>query len=133
MPHFSQRSLNRLATCHPDLQAVFHAVITHFDCSILEGHRSRDSQEAAFARGQSKLRWPRSKHNTSPSLAVDAAPWPIDWEDRERFHLFGGTVLGIARQKGIALRWGGDWDGDFQVRDNRFDDLVHFELKGADQ
>lgn len=131
MHHYSHRSLSRLATCHPDLQAVFHAVIHHVDCSILEGHRPRADQDAAFARGQSKLRWPQSNHNQTPSRAIDAAPWPIDWEDRDRFHLFGGVVLGIAKQKGIALRWGGDWDGDFQVRDNSFDDLVHFELKGG--
>jgi peptidoglycan L-alanyl-D-glutamate endopeptidase CwlK len=130
MPHFSSRSLRRLATCHADLQAVFHAVIAHVDCSILEGHRPRERQQAALARGQSTLGWPDSKHNQCPSLAIDAAPWPIDWHDRDRFHLFGGVVLGIAKQKGIDLRWGGDWNGDFNVRDNRFDDLVHFELEG---
>ncbi|MEO0412611.1 MAG: M15 family peptidase [Pseudomonadota bacterium] len=129
MPEFSHTSLQRLASCDMRLQTLFHAVITQVDCSILEGHRSRDRQEAAYARGQSKLHWPRSKHNARPSLAVDAAPWPIDWDDRDRFHLFGGIVLGTAKQLGIALRWGGDWDGDFQTRDNRFDDLVHFEVR----
>jgi hypothetical protein len=29
---------------------------------------------------------------------------------------------------GIELRWGGDWSMDFEVKDNRFDDLVHFEI-----
>jgi len=29
---------------------------------------------------------------------------------------------------GVDLRWGGDWDGDTEVRDNGFDDLVHFEI-----
>ncbi|MEM6683544.1 MAG: M15 family peptidase [Pseudomonadota bacterium] len=129
MPQFSQRSLDRLATCHADLQAVFHAVIRQVDCTILEGHRTKQGQDAAFAAGKSKLRWPDGKHNTLPSRAVDAAPWPIDWQDRDRFHLFGGIVLGIAHSQGVALRWGGDWDGDFVLRDNRFDDLVHFELK----
>ena len=28
----------------------------------------------------------------------------------------------------IKLRWGGDWDRDTQVKDNSFDDLLHFEL-----
>ena len=41
---------------------------------------------------------------------------------------FGGLVTGLAKQKGIPLRWGGDWDGDNNFKDNRFDDLVHFEL-----
>jgi len=129
MPDFSQRSLDRLASCDAQLQALFHTVIQHMDCTVLEGHRQQERQDAAFARGQSKVRWPNSKHNILPSRAIDVAPWPIDWEDRERFHLFGGLVLGIARQRAIGLRWGGDWDSDFQVKDNRFDDLVHFELK----
>ena len=30
---------------------------------------------------------------------------------------------------GIDLIWGGDWDGDTDLNDNNFDDLVHFELK----
>jgi len=29
---------------------------------------------------------------------------------------------------GIRLRWGGDWDGDTELDDNKFDDLPHFEL-----
>ena len=31
-------------------------------------------------------------------------------------------------QMGIDLIWGGDWDGDTDLKDNAFDDLVHFEL-----
>jgi len=30
---------------------------------------------------------------------------------------------------GIRLRWGGDWDMDFKVMDNRFDDFPHFEVR----
>lgn len=81
-----------------------------------------------FELGRSKLKWPKGKHNKRPAEATDAAPYPIDWEDRERFIMFGGYVLGIAFELNIGLRWGGDWDRDTQVKDNRFDDLVHFEL-----
>ena len=35
--------------------------------------------------GRSKLSWLESKHNCEPSRAVDIAPYPIDWDDRERF------------------------------------------------
>jgi len=63
-----------------------------------------------------------------PSLAVDVAPYPIDWNDRERFCYFAGYVKGIAKSLGTELRWGGDWDRDTQVKDNNFDDLPHFEL-----
>lgn len=83
--------------------------------------------------GFSKVRFPNSRHNVNPSLAVDVAPWPIDWMDTERFIYFGGYVKGIAAQLGIPIRWGGDWDGDFELKDNLFNDYGHFEIqeKGA--
>jgi len=36
--------------------------------------------------------------------------------------------MGVASQMGIKIRWGGDWDSDGSVCDNKFNDLVHFEL-----
>lgn len=128
MPAFSTTSLNRLASCDARLQAIFAQVILLVDCMILEGFRDQAAQDAAFAAGRSKLRWPHGAHNRMPSRAVDAAPLPIDWADRERLHLFAGVVLGVAHAQGVALRWGGDWNRNFAVADNRFDDLVHFEL-----
>ena len=74
--------------------------------------------------------FPKGRHNALPSKAVDVAPYPIDWEDREGFILFAGYVLGVASQLGLNIRWGGDWDGDFDLSDNEFDDLVHFEMRG---
>ena len=35
----------------------------------------------------------------------------------------------VAKGMGITLRWGGDWDRDFQVNDNKFDDFPHFEIR----
>ena len=131
MPHFSQRSLDRLSTCDKRLQLVFNKVIQHFDCTIIQGYRPREEQEQAFRDGKTKVHWPNSKHNKQPSLAVDVAPYPIDWNDRERFHLFAGFVLGTASSMGITLRWGGDWDQDTEVKDNSFDDLVHFQLEDS--
>ena len=129
MPRFGKRSKERLATCEKDLQMVFNEVIKHVDCSVLEGHRSKDRQNALYKDGKTKVRYPNGRHNASPSCAVDVTPYPVDWEDRERQTLFAGFVLGVANQMGIKLRWGGDWDQDFEVKDNRFDDFPHFELK----
>lgn len=128
MPAFSEKSLAKLATCDPRIQRVFEAVVVEFDCTILEGHRDQDRQGQMIAEGKSKTPWPNSKHNAEPSLAADVAVYPIDWEDRERQTLFAGYVLATARAMGITLRWGGDWDRDTEVRDNSFDDLVHFEI-----
>ena len=128
MPSFSQTSRERLDTCDPRLRRIFDEVVRNFDCSILEGHRERDRQNLMVKEGKSQVRWPQSKHNSVPSKAVDAAPYPIVWADRERFSLFAGYVLGIAASHGVKLRWGGDWSMDWQVSDNNFDDLPHFEL-----
>ena len=129
MPRYSKRSKERLATCDEKLQGVFNEVIKHVDCSILEGHRSKERQNKLYDEGRTKVRYPDGRHNFNPSRAVDVTPYPVDWEDRERQTLFAGFVLGTARSKGIKLRWGGDWDQDFQVMDNRFDDFPHFEIK----
>ena len=82
-----------------------------------------------FDEGKTKVKYPKGRHNRNPSKAVDVTPYPVNWEDRERQTLFAGFVLGIANQMGIHIRWGGDWDCDFEVHDNRFDDFPHFELK----
>ena len=129
MPRFGKKSRENLSTCHEDLQKVFNEVIKHVDCSVLEGHRDERRQEKLFSEGKTKVHYPMGRHNSKPSRAVDVVPYPVDWNDRERFHLFSGFVLGLARGMGITLRWGGDWNMNFEVDDNKFDDFPHFELR----
>ena len=130
MPRFGKRSISRLKTCDQKLQELFYEVVKHFVCSIFEGHRGEERQNKAFADGKSKVKYPNGKHNQNPSIAVDVAPYPIDWSDRDRFHYFGGFVLGVAKEMGMNIRWGGDWNQATHTKDNKFDDLVHFEIKG---
>lgn len=138
MPKFSQESFSKLSTCHLELQTLFYEVVRSFDCSVTEGHRNELDQNAAFERGATKLKWPDGKHNKQPSMAVDVYPYPIDLSNKPkniaRYYLFAGYVLGIAerlKQEGkmtYSVRWGGDWDNDKDLSDQKFDDLVHFEL-----
>lgn len=130
MPRYGTTSRNNLSQCDERIQLVFNEVIKHFDCSILCGHRTEEEQNALYYADpqRTQVLWPFGKHNTKPSLAVDAAPYPIDWEDRERFTYFAGFVIATGLSMGIKLRWGGDWDGDTEVDDNEFDDLPHFEI-----
>lgn len=123
MPLFSAKSKERLATTHPLLQDLFNEVIKHTDCSILYGHRNCAEQEEAFTNGRSKAHYGQSFHNYFPSLAVDAMPWPINWEDLKGIHEFAGFVLGVAAAKGIQIRWGGHFKNFF--------DGPHFELIGV--
>ena len=128
MPKFGKKSLEKLSTCDKRLQLVFNEVIKTVDCSVLEGHRGKARQNALYVEKKTKLKFPKGRHNANPSRAVDVVPYPVDWEDRERFHLFAGFVIGTATQLGVKLRWGGDWNINWFVDDNKFDDFPHFEL-----
>ena len=128
MPRFGKKSKEQLATCNEKLRRVFNEVIKTVDCSILEGHRGKDRQNALYKEGKTKVKYPNGRHNEFLSRAADVVPYPIDWDDRERFHLFAGFVLGTAKQMGIDLRWGGDWNINWFVDDNKFDDFPHFEV-----
>ena len=128
MPQFGNASRRRLQTCDARLRRVFEEVVKHCDCTVLCGHRGQEEQDKAYEEGRSKVRWPNGKHNSNPSRAIDVAPYPIDWENLDRFYYFSGYVMNEARHQGVKLRWGGDWDSDTEVSDNSFNDLVHFEL-----
>ena len=129
MAKFGKVSRRRLKTCKNELQLLFKEIVKNFDCSIIVGYRGREDQNRAFREGHSKVEWPNGKHNKNPSSAVDVAPYPVDWDDRERFIYFAGFVKGVAYRMNIPIRWGGDWDSDTELSDNKFDDLVHFELR----
>jgi peptidoglycan L-alanyl-D-glutamate endopeptidase CwlK len=128
MPQFSKLSQQRLETCDPRLQAIMAEAIKLVDFTVICGHRGQDEQEDAVRRGMSKTPWPRSKHNASPSKAVDIAPYPIDWKDTHRFARLFGLIECIAKQQGVSIRWGADWDRDGFSNDEKFFDFPHVEL-----
>lgn len=130
MPKFSSGSQARLNQCDTRLVTLFERIVLEYDCSILCGHRTEKEQNTVVSAGMSETPWPQSKHNSLPSKGVDVAPYPIDWGNTKRFYHFGGFVQGVAHELGVAIRWGGDWDGDKDLDDQSFFDLVHFELKG---
>ncbi len=130
MPKFSQKSLDRLNQCDSRLVSIFTEVVKHFDCTILEGYRDFDTQFKYWQQNKTKVQYPDSKHNKQPSLAVDVIPYPVDWQDRERMCYFAGHVIAIAKVMfNTNIRWGGDWDLDTDLADNKFDDLPHFEIR----
>lgn len=131
MPSFSDHSNFKLDVCDDRLQALFREVVKRYDCTIICGHRNRSNQNNAYDTGKSRVRYPDSKHNTLPTKAVDVAPYisgrGIVWESRQCSH-FAGYVQAVAERMEIPIRWGGDWDQDRDVKDQVFNDLVHFEL-----
>ena len=125
MPHFGKRSKQRLKGIHPKLVSVLNELVKIMDVTVIEGIRSEERQLELLEKGATKVKY--SKH--MDGKAVDLAPYPIDWKDRDRFHYMGGMIRGIAKQLNVSVRWGGDWDSDGEVKDNGFDDLVHIELR----
>lgn len=125
MPSFSTRSKERLATCHPDIQKVLNEAIKHYDFSVIWGHRGKEAQNRAYEDGNSKLKWPQSRHNSQPSEAVDIVPYPGAFDNTdEEFYLMATYVYRAAAKVGVRLTWGGHW--------RSFKDLAHFELSSPE-
>jgi peptidoglycan L-alanyl-D-glutamate endopeptidase CwlK len=137
---YSARSSQKLNTCHDDLVALMLEVDRGYENTILEGQRTTERQQKLYAAGRTKIDGvlKKSKHQISPqnpkSIAVDTAPWPVDWADLKRFYFYIGYVNGIADQlykTGVMkhkIRCGADWDGDRSFKDQTFHDLPHIEL-----
>ena len=125
---FSQRSKNKLSTCEQPIIELCNEMIQIVDFTVLCGHRDKEKQDEAFRLNHSTKRWPYSKHNKLPSIAVDLAPYPIKWNELDRFAYFAGWVMAKAKEMGIKLRWGGDWDNDFNIAEHRLIDMPHFEI-----
>jgi peptidoglycan L-alanyl-D-glutamate endopeptidase CwlK len=136
MARFSRLSKERLATCHSDLQILCNRLIERYDFSVVCGHRGEEDQNEAFKKGASTLKFPNSKHNTEPSLAVDLVPYEVtgtDWSKIQSCY-FAGKVMGLAEElfsQGIMkhkIRPGIDWDLDNDIDDTKFWDAGHFEV-----
>ena len=112
------RSLQSLSGVHPDMVAVVKKAIeiTGVDFTVIEGIRNINRQRELFKAGKSTTM--NSRHITGH--AVDMVPWPVDWEDLERFEVMAEAMKTAAEELDIPIVWGGDWKS--------FYDAPHFEL-----
>lgn len=131
MRRWSQKSLRVRATLDPRLQTMVDELLTYMDVSLIFGYRDEQTQNRLYSEGKSQLRYPHSKHNTYPSLAVDIQPYPYPTNENDLRAALGymaGVCMLIAERHGFKLRWGGDWNRNGDVTDNGFDDLFHLEI-----
>ncbi|MDB4296083.1 M15 family metallopeptidase [bacterium] len=112
------RSLQNLSGVHPDLVAVVKRAITitEQDFTVIEGVRNINRQRELVKKGASTTM--NSRHLTGH--AVDMVPWPVDWNDLERFEVVSVAMKTAAEELDIPIKWGGDWKS--------FYDAPHFEL-----
>ena len=135
MPAFGKRSRDRIATLDSRWKPLLESAIEEIDFTVICGHRDIEAQTRAFDSGHSTVSWPNSKHNKNPSLAVDLAPWHTDaphihWKEDREFIFLAGLIFAYGRILHLDIRWGGDWDGDFDQSDQTFMDIGHFEIRG---
>ena len=112
------RSLQSLSGVHPDMVAVVKLAITitEVDFTVIEGIRNINRQRELLKAGKSTTL--NSRHITGH--AVDMVPWPVDWNDLERFETMAVAMKTAAEELEIPIVWGGDWKS--------FYDAPHFEL-----
>jgi peptidoglycan L-alanyl-D-glutamate endopeptidase CwlK len=147
----SARSLERLKGLDARLVNVVKRAIelTSVDFMIVEGIRSREQCAINYGKGRTvaecaakgvpakyaqpraaKVTWLNnpyaSKHVSGQ--AVDLLPAPYDWKATGPFDAVAEAMLAAARELGVSIRWGADWDGDGKLRERGETDSPHFEL-----
>ena len=105
--------------------------ISEVDFTVLEGVRTLERQRELYAQGRTEpgkiVTWTmKSRH--IEGKAVDLVPYPLDWNDLEKFNKIKDAMFQAARELDVNLRWGADWDGDGNYRENGEYDSPHFEI-----
>ncbi len=122
----------RLTGVTTDLIRLVLDVGAKRDIAVVQGARTIEEEQTDIDRGVSRLKDPRhSLHVIIPgerpfALAVDLAPWPINWADKQSFIELGAFMKQRAAALGIEpFSWGGDWPHAF--------DFDHFQKAPAPQ
>lgn len=146
----------RLTGVHPRLRAVVERAIqiSAVDFKVVEGVRSDEQAYVNFGKGRTaaqcrvagcpekhaqpraaKVTWLTNPLNTNHRKqrdgfghAVDLLPAPYDWKDTKPFDQVAAAMFAAAKELGVAVRWGADWDRDGKPRERGETDSPHFEL-----
>lgn len=128
MMKWSETSIKRMTGVHPELISVANRALSYqvIDMIVLPdgGVRTVKRQQELVAKGASKTL--KSKHliqKDGYGHALDLAPFPIDWDDIERFRLVSVQMFKAAKELNVGIEWGGAWKS--------FPDFPHYQIKGA--
>lgn len=130
---FSKLSEQRLTGVNPKLVQVVRLALqkTNQDFLVLEGVRTPQRQRELYNQGRTTpgkiVTWTlKSKH--IDGLAVDLAPYPLDWNNLKAFDAIAEAMFKASKELNIPIRWGADWDQDGKPRERGETDSPHFEL-----
>lgn len=154
--NLSSRSLNNLQGVHPSLVKVVKRAIelTKQDFIVIEGVRSREQCMINYGKGRTaaqclakgipakyanpkaaKVTWLSNPFNSKHCKqkdgyghAVDICPYPVDWSDVKKFDVIAKAMFAAAKELGVNIRWGADWDKDGKPRERGESDSPHFEI-----
>lgn len=142
---WGERSKKVLDELQPELRVVMGDALrlSSVDFSLVDGARTIEEQRKYFKEGKSKVNpdaypspdalYAAAKHVVGPGMpkarAVDIIIG-VEGKGYDMNHLshVAGVILTCARQRGIAMRWGGNFDQDGQILEQPFIDSPHFEL-----
>lgn len=134
---FDKASKQQLDGAHPLLQRLLVEARKRIAFTIMDSQRGRKAQDAAYKAGHSKATFGNSAHNYTPAVAVDLAPVPLNWNNRQSFIDLWNVIgyynpstkvgKGLAKDMAIPLRWGGDWNMNGKWTDDGWD-FPHYEL-----
>lgn len=131
----SKRSSEQLETTSPLIQKIITEALTHscidFGIPKLGGKRTVEEQKALYDAGKSKCdgKVKKSYHQSGNAVDIVAYVNGNYTYDKRYYYMLAHHILATAKRMGIHnVRWGGDWDRDFDLDDQTFNDLCHFEL-----
>lgn len=135
----SKRSLANLEGVHPKLVLVVKRALelSAVDFKVNEGVRTPERQKQLYAQGRTEpgdiIAWTlTSNHFINKSTgfghAVDIFPLPIDWKNTAAFDEVARAMFQAAKEVGVKIRWGADWDMDGKPRERGESDSPHFEI-----
>lgn len=129
-----KQSVERLNSVKLDLRKVCLKAFETlpFDVRIEEGYRTKERQQELFDRGATKVL--TSRHQSGN--AVDINPYPIDFNNWERYKTLAHHMFAAAKELGITIRWGGNWSRidenqpypPLKSGQKKLIDGMHFEL-----
>ena len=147
----SKLSLGRLNGVDANLVKVVQRAIeiTPQDFMVVEGVRSKEQCYINYGKGRTvaqctakgvpakyaqpklaKVTWlnnPLSSKHVS-GKAVDLVPYPVNWNDLTKFDQVAKAMFAAAKELGVSIRWGADWDNDGNYREKGEYDSPHFEI-----